>query len=304
MRTVRKIIVWLFAIALTVFLFIWLAITFVSPSVYEKYLQSQVEQLARSSNINISLSQPRLKLIGLEVKEVDLFVSRLLMPFTLQDLSLRLNSLKMLFGTLEASFHCSLYDGNADGNFSFNPSSQTGTGIFNSQKIDLSKHPSAISLGITSGKINLNIDKIQFSKNMLESLSSTIEVSGLSKPVASVFKFSYQGNSLEVIIPRLSELTLILKSSLDGGMVTVNSFRSTSSLGEFTGQGSAVVRGDRSTKRNIDFKLSVILLPPGKEFLGPYLPLLSNNRLHSNSNKFSITVSGTINSPRVIFSDS
>ncbi|NLF26233.1 MAG: hypothetical protein GX589_11335 [Deltaproteobacteria bacterium] len=165
-------------------------------------------------------------------------------------------------------------------------------------EISLSDHPQLQSLGVRGGSVNLEIAKLGLTVEDILETDSVLKITGLSLPKKTILPAAMTGLPMEISIPAIAKLDLETHLVSDGGVAILKPFKLNSSLGSL--EGSAQIKlapGNRIT--SLDVTGLVSLTKQGSADLGTFLPLLSQGKLSSKTQTFSLTISGTPTSPKI-----
>lgn len=284
----KKLLKWSLLLVLGVIVLVMLAYLLVDPKRYNDYITSQMEKAAASQGITLQLNEFSLNVRGVKARDLEAYFQRAFLGLSLSNVDVGFSLLKMMLGSLNGSLQADLYGGKVVGNSQIEISSRSGSGTFSLSEVKLNEHPQIAGLGITAGVISCNIPSFEISNGSLSKVEISLEMENVTKPLATTLPLPVQGTKIPFQIPSFTIDTLKGEAFIDTGLLHLNSFQFSSSLGSVEGMGELSLDGRSGSRHHLSF--SITLSSDGLRHIGPYLPLLSRDSLTAETQCFGCDV--------------
>ena len=244
-------------------------------------LTEKLLSAANGLGMNLNLPQANLTLFGFKADSVQFVIPKTIFSIELTNLTVNVSPLSLLSGLIKGTVSANAYDGTID--LKVNNLAATDISL-EAKGVNVAKNTQLAALGVTGGLIDFTTSvKAPNSGGDPVALLS-FRLSGGAKPAPSKFPFS----SIPIVIPPIKDLVILADCSIDRRLYSCSNLSSISSLFMIRGEGQLTTDGTQPVK---PLNLAVQLTDEGMKELGPWLPLISNQRLTATSKEFSVALS-------------
>lgn len=281
----------LLGLALLFVLFV-AAIFSIDSRVYASYIEQKAVAGAGRQFINLSFKESNIEGLAFVAKESEIFFVRYLASLHLDDLVVSpvVSGIFPPSGGLDFSFRA--YAGTVTGRAG-------GTAGGGSQLLDLhvaglrlSEHPQVQAFGLNGGILTLDLENFVLPR--IDG-SLKLELKDLSKPQAGTLPLPNQW--LQAMpIPAIVDINLRGSLSCDSGNCKLEELDLHSSFVNLKAEGSLGLKLDKGIE-GFDLDSEVTLSQDALNQIGPFLPLISRNKIDSRTSSFKVRLTGNPKAP-------
>lgn len=271
---------------LTFLILFWIAIGLIDSQQYGNFLARQLEKIARTRGIQLTISQldwHSWEVTGKQINATLLIAKKLPLSIALEKLRINLQPRQLLGGELLSDFDLSLYDGSINGEISRALASHDFSLTSQATGINLAEHLQLQGLGISQGELSYQLPELSYQDTSWKLENLVLSLQNLTKLGETTLPPQLTGLPLPITLTEISDLNLDTVINLAGDQLTLGNLELTSSWGGLKGNVACQIEIKPIQCSGV---LSGTLTPQGQETLGPLLSLLSNGRLTSQASKF------------------
>ncbi len=268
-------------------LLILLALLWLNRQQFNALLRERIKAMA--ANEGVVIQSDDLSLAGLGISSSKTALQFLKYPFVLP-VNLDAFNARIIpaysSGKLRYAVDGQLYEGSFKSEFNLQDGQARHIEAhINAVKLNL--HPQVPGFGITGGELSFNFLPTAGNSDGSESGDYTLALTGVDKPSSTTLPAGTFNLPLALKIPAIRNLDIHSQGKLVSDILNFEKFSLKCSLGEVSGSGNWKLDG-----KVFKIDLNVSLTAEGVNELGPYLALLSQGRLQSNSSVFQLRISG------------
>lgn len=205
----------------------------------------------------------------------------------------RIDPVSLLTGTVLFDVDGELLNGNFNAGLDYSFISQKLKSKFLLNKLDISAHPQAAFLGVTSGVIEAEFEGAASAVLGIEQGKFFLVISKLEKPEATKIELI---RGLPLTLPRVLRAGLDLRGMIRGKDLVIEVMSFSSNLGTVKGNGSILTF--RSEKHSaLDISADIRLSADGSKEIGPYLSLASGGKIQPETAIARLKVTGSLSAP-------
>lgn len=258
----------------------------------KEFMRQELIHVARQHDLPLSLESASCSITGCDVKNASLFFPEILLLVKIEGLHITPNLASFITSKPSFSFSGRVYGGQFEGDISYAARSDEVEGSFRARGIRFNEIPQLAALGINAGSGEISLSNFSGAGAMFDLKSGVLKASDVSRPSRGA------AASGGFDIPAISNVQALVDLSAEKGIFKVARLSLTSSLGQVSGQGEAVLSGKSGTS---SLKGKVALSDDGSRLIGPLLPLISQGVVPSSSKNFEVKLEGSLAEPRFKF---
>lgn len=266
---------------------------------YAEYITQNIKKPIKQHGIEFNCHSSHLNFIGLTFDNATLTIPKFWSSIKLDHLTTKVSILKLLSQVLSLKFDGLAYDGTIVGDITC--SDDYSQILVNSilQSIDLSKHPQLEGLGITSGRLDLNLSEVVIQKSLPVSGTGKLQLSNFELTDTSFLQLSETQIPFSIKIPVIKNASIELPFTLYPNHVDIEKIAISSSL--LTAKGSISLNYNQTAIQSVNIAIDVELSDLGSAEFKDYLPIISGNKLTKESRQFTIKLVGKPNIAKIKF---
>lgn len=244
------------------------------------YLAQSGVQYAGTRGVRVSYSSLSPHGIGAEVRGLDIWITKAFLGVNVDRLTASTAfGLNLLRATPETFLDGEMYGGTFRGTSAVSGTKTSGS--FEMNKISLAKHPQIAGFGVRQGTLDMKVDSFEISEDKLSALKGSISLEGLETlpPILP----------LPIKVPAISNGKGSADFESDGKSSMISNLIFDTNIGKVAGEIRATVNPNTAQLSSGSGKLQISLTNEGSSFIGPYLPLISQNRLTATDQVFTVS---------------
>lgn len=270
---------------------IWRAI---SPQL-ARYLEEEITASVPRTVANISLRDINSRFIGLDLSSVSFFFPRAFFGLELTEVQARLSWGAIFRGLWGANLNAKAYNGTLQASFNQGILSAKQALSFSGEAIAVAQHPQLSALGFKSGILDFEAPRLDLAESAPEGRIS-LKLRGANKPGTTNLPPSITGFPFAVPIPPITDLSVTIEARMRDGEILIERGDCSSSLLKASGRGVILLDKNHRPAR-IEYRASITLSEAGKRNIGPYLGIISENRLTPDVSEFEVGLLGPWSNP-------
>lgn len=237
--------------------------------------------IASSQGVRVTYTSLSPHGLGGQVKGLDIWVNKAFAGLTIDRLTATAVGSALLFGRPESLFDGEMYGGTFSGTSKTDGADTTGS--FEMTKVALAKHIQLAGLGVRNGLLDIKVPQFEVKGGRLSKLTGQVSIINL-ETLAPVLP-------LPIKVPALTSGKASFDTESNGLVTAITNLKFEASIGRLSGELKGQHDPASGRVRTANGRLNVSLADEGAAFLGPYLPLVSNNRLVATDRDFEVTIS-------------
>jgi hypothetical protein len=264
-------------------------------------LELVLNTLAKN-NISVALKHPEYSFLGLKAVEADVTLQNTILRLLVNDLSLSVNPFSLFFGKVSGSSSGTILSGKVNSDAQYNIFSSALTIDAKGNLIHLTSEPFLRKLGFEKCLFSFDANDFFIKDGITQSAFFSFNINSLSRKKGAISSGAFSDDTISpsvrlvfATIPELKNLNLFGKSNIK----YINSYynfnivnlKSTSNLGFFEAKDLKITA---SPIPILEIDLVMRLSNEGLKALGPYLPLISANKLTATTQNFRVSGKGTL----------
>lgn len=254
----------------------------------DRFVTSGIIDLAKQGHVNLTITNGDLFSIGYKAAQANIVVPPLFQPITLLQPQFSIAPWSVIKGAPSSEISTQLFGGSLTALSRISLLSRKYQTSLKLEKINLPEIPALNLIGITAGQFALSLQDLRASSSGIEGGTGTMSIADLTRKAPS----GQLSNLLPMefmMVPPVNGLNATITARVTATNVfSVDSFKSTSSLGQIEGKATAVLDKELRPK---DFAADALvkLTEEGMQRIGP---LLSLRGLKINSPQFKMILRG------------
>lgn len=277
-----------------------LALLLVDKRYLAGYLETWLVKKAREREINISINRLNLGLTNLSADSINAFVQRPPLSLSVNRPKIELDLLSLITLTPKLEVHGDLYKGTLRGSGAIFLVNQKADAFLRGTGLMIAEHPQLAFLSLKGGLLDFELLDCTFESGTVTRANGTLSIRNLAKPQPSVIPRMLVGTPFDITIPAFSNFSLKVIFLVENGAIKISDLKSASSLFDMHGSGT-ILPGRVRHLSQLDGFMEVRLRPSGKSIFGPWLPVISSNRLGPEVSAFRIEAQGLVSKPVLSF---
>ena len=275
----------------------------VDSSLYGDYLAQRISRIARSQGIILSLKEPRLSGLGVHAEKMNVFLPKQFIQLNFTDAKARMRLIPLLTLKGAGNITAKGYGGKWEADLYSDLDSTNVNADLSVLNVTLASHPQIEAFNLRGGSFTGDATDIIIKDNIPVEGIIKFGLKSLKAPSPIVIGPALTGLPMDIKIPAFQSLNLDSEASFNNGTLEISNAALAGSLGSATGKGKIDLFGDKR-KRKIDLTFRISLSNASKVEFGDWLPLISQGKVTADAKSFEIAVSGTAQSPQVVFKPS